>query len=71
MTRRKDDFERYLEEQLKNPVFREEYEKLKKTSAKELFGVFHKYAKGKPPLTEEAIGKATEEELVKEYKRKK
>jgi len=30
MTRRKDDFERYLEEQLKNPVFREEYEKLKK-----------------------------------------
>ena len=30
MTRRKDDFEKYLEEQLKDPEFREEYEKLKK-----------------------------------------
>jgi len=28
-------------------------------------------AKRKPPLTEEAIDKATEEELVKEYKHKK
>ncbi|NCQ53600.1 MAG: hypothetical protein GW803_06015, partial [Caldiserica bacterium] len=45
--------------------------KLKKTSVKKLFGVFHKYAKGKPPLTEEAIDKATGEELVKEYKHKK
>jgi hypothetical protein len=30
MTRRKDDFEKYLEEQLKDPEFREEYKKLKK-----------------------------------------
>jgi hypothetical protein len=29
MTKRKDDFEKYLEEQLKNPEFREEYKKLK------------------------------------------
>jgi len=40
---------------------------LKKTSVKKLFGVFNKYAKGKPPLTEEAIDKATEEESVKGF----
>jgi hypothetical protein len=30
MAEKKDDFEKYLEEQLKDPEFREEYEKLKK-----------------------------------------
>ena len=30
MAEKKDDFEKYLEEQLKAPEFREEYKKLKK-----------------------------------------
>jgi len=63
MAEKKDDFEKYLEEQLKDPEFREEYEKLKKKEKS--------FSKRKPPLTEEAIDKATEEELVKEYKHKK
>src|ERR1035437_6998833 len=40
----------------------------KKVDAKELFGVFHKYAGGKPFLTEEEIEKATEKNLLKDLK---
>ena len=43
----------------------------KKVDANELFGVFYKYAEGKPFLTEEEIEKATEEEFVKGFKDEK
>jgi hypothetical protein len=43
----------------------------KKVDAKELFGVFHKYAGDKPFLTEKEIEKATEEEFVKGFKDEK
>ncbi len=43
----------------------------KKVDVKELFGIFHKYAKGKPFLTEEEIEKATEEGFVKGFKDEK
>ena len=36
----------------------------KQATTEELAGVFHKYAKGKPSLTEEEIEKATEEGFV-------
>jgi len=40
----------------------------KQVTAEKLAGVFHKYAKGKPSLTEEEIEKATEKEFVKGFK---
>ena len=43
----------------------------KKVDARELFGVFHKYATGKPFPTEAEIEKATEEEFVKGFKDEK
>jgi len=43
----------------------------KKVDAKELFGVFHKYAGGKPFPTEEEIEKATEDEFVKGFEDEK
>jgi len=42
-----------------------------KVDAKELFGIFHKYAEGKLFPTEEEIEKATEEEFVKGFKDEK
>jgi len=43
----------------------------KRVDAKELLGVFYKYAKNRPFPTEEEIEKATEEEFVKGFKDEK
>jgi len=40
----------------------------KQTSVNELAGVFSKYAKGKPSITEEEIERATEKEFVEGFK---
>jgi hypothetical protein len=39
-----------------------------KVSAEELAGVFYKYAKDKPFITEEEIEKATEEGFIESFK---
>ena len=39
----------------------------KRMSANELAGVFSKYAKGKPSITEEEIERATEKEFVEGF----
>jgi len=39
-----------------------------KVSAEELAGVFYKYAKDKPLITEEEIEKATEEGFIESFK---
>ena len=43
----------------------------RKANAEELFGVFHKYAVGKPFPTEREIEKATEDEFAKGFKDEK